>query len=86
VPGTALSGPGAFIRQAKELCDILVVMRDELLEHLLIPYSLMECNHNRSIGNTWDGVVNLGKPLDKRAQRFPRALLHGVEVGLITRP
>jgi hypothetical protein len=46
----------------------------------------MECNHNRSIGNTWDGVVNLGKPLDKRAQRFPRALLHGVEVGLVTRP
>jgi hypothetical protein len=86
VPGMALSDLGTFVHQAEELFDILDVMRSELLQHLLIPYFLMECNHNRSIGNTWDGVANLGKPLDEGAQRFPWALLHGVEAGLITQP
>jgi hypothetical protein len=61
VPGIALNGPGAFVHQVEELSDILDVMRDELLQHLLIPYSLTECNHNRSIRHTWDGVANLGK-------------------------
>jgi hypothetical protein len=61
VPGTALNGPGAFVHQVEELSDILDVIRDELLQHLLIPYSLTECNHNRSIRHTWDGVANLGK-------------------------
>jgi hypothetical protein len=60
-----LSGPGTFISQAEELYDILDVMSGELLQHLLIPYFLMECNHNRSIGNMWDGVANLGKSLDE---------------------
>jgi hypothetical protein len=86
VLGTALNVLGIFVHQAEELYDILDVMRGELLQHLLIPYSLMECNHNRSIGNMWDGVANLGKPLDEGAQRFPQVLLHVVEVGLITQP
>jgi hypothetical protein len=42
-------------------------------------------NHNRSIGNTWDSVTNLGKPLDEGKQRCPRVLLDGVEVDLIIR-
>jgi hypothetical protein len=30
--------------------------------------------------------MNLGEPLDEGAQGFPRALLDGMEVGLVTRP
>jgi hypothetical protein len=33
-----------------------------------------------------NGIVNLREPLDEGAQGFPRALLDGVEVGLVTRP
>jgi hypothetical protein len=86
VPGTDFSSPSAFVRQAEELSDILDVMRGELPQHLLIPYSLTECNHNRSIANTWDGVANLGKPLGEGLQRFPWVLLHDMEVSLFTRP
>jgi hypothetical protein len=57
----------------------------ELLQHLLIPYSLVKCNHYRSIGDTRNGIVNLREPLNEGAQRFPRALLDGVEIGLISR-
>jgi hypothetical protein len=55
VLGTALCGPGAL------------VMRDELLQHLLIPHTLAKCNHNTSIGYTRNGVANLGKPLNEGA-------------------
>jgi hypothetical protein len=86
VPATALCGPGALVRQAKELCDILDVMCDELLQYLLISHALTKCNHNRSIGDTRNGVANLGKPLNEGMQRFPRTLLHGMEIGLTTQP
>jgi hypothetical protein len=86
VLGTALYGPSAFVRQAEKLYDILDVMHGELLQHLLIPHTLAECNYNRSIGDMRNGVVNLGKPLNEGAQRFPRTLLYGGEIGLITRP
>jgi hypothetical protein len=33
-----------------------------------------------------NGVVNLGNPLNEGVQRFPQTLLHGIEIGLITRP
>jgi hypothetical protein len=46
----------------------------------------VKCNHYRSIGDTRNGIVNLREPLDKGAQGFPRALLDGVEISLITRP
>jgi hypothetical protein len=59
VPGTALCGPNALVRQAEELCDILDVMHGELLQHLLIPHTLTKCNHNRSIGDTRNGIANL---------------------------
>jgi hypothetical protein len=84
--GCARHGPGEFVRQAVELYDILDVMRGELLQYLLIPYSLTECNHNRSNGNTWDDVANLEKLLDEGVQTFCQALLHDVEVSLISRP
>jgi hypothetical protein len=32
------------------------------------------------------GIVNLGEPLNEGVQGFPRALLDGVEVGLVARP
>jgi hypothetical protein len=67
VLGTALCGPGTLVRLAEELCDILDVMRDELLQHLLIPHTLAKCNHNTSIGYTRNGVANLGKPLNEGA-------------------
>jgi hypothetical protein len=86
VPGMALYGPGALVRQAEKLYDILDVMRGELLQYLLIPHTLAKCNHNKIIGDTRNSIMNLGNPLNEGAQRFPQALLHGVEVSLITRP
>jgi hypothetical protein len=58
----------------------------ELLQHLLIPYPLVKCNYYRSIGDTRNDIANLREPLDEGAQGFPRALLDGVEIGLVTRP
>jgi hypothetical protein len=43
-------------------------------------------NHYRSIGDTRNDIVNLREPLDEGAQGFPRALLDGVEIGLISQP
>jgi hypothetical protein len=43
-------------------------MCGELLQHLLVPHTLVKCNYNRSIGNERDGVVNLGELLDEGAQ------------------
>jgi hypothetical protein len=40
-------------------------MRGELFQHLIIPHTLAEYNHNRSIGDTRDGVANLREPLDE---------------------
>jgi hypothetical protein len=86
VPGMALCSPGALVCQAKERRDILYVMGGELLQHLLIPHSLVKCIHNRSIRDTKNGIVNLGEPLDEGAQGFPRALLDSVGIGLVARP
>jgi hypothetical protein len=79
VLGTTLCGPGTLVRQAELLCDILDVMRGELLQHLLIPHTMVKCNHNRSIGDTRNDVANLRKPMNEGAQRFPWTLLHDVE-------
>jgi hypothetical protein len=84
VLGTGLCGPGTLLHQVEELCDMLDVMRGELLQHLLIPHTLAKCSYNRSIGDTRNGVANLRKLLNEGAQRFPQMLLHGVEIGLIT--
>jgi hypothetical protein len=86
VPGTALRSLGALVSQAEERRNILDIMGGELLQHLLIPYFLVKCNHYRSIGDMRNGIANLREPLDEGAQRFPRALLDGVEIGLVTRP
>jgi hypothetical protein len=58
----------------------------ELLQHLLIPYPLAKCNHYRSIEDTRNDIVNLRELLDEGAQGFPRPLLDGEEIGLVTRP
>jgi hypothetical protein len=86
VPNTALCSLGAFVRQAEEGRDILDVVGGELLQHFLIPYSLVKCNYHRSIGDTRNGIVNLGEPSDEGMLRFPWVLLDGVEVGLVARP
>jgi hypothetical protein len=80
----ARNGSGALVHQTEELCDILDVMRGELLQHLLIPYTLVKCNHNKSIGDMRNDVSNMGKSLNEGAQRFPRMMLHDLEIGLIT--
>jgi hypothetical protein len=67
VPGTALCCPGALVCQGEKLYDILDVMHGELLQHLLIPHTLVKCNYNRSIGDTRNGVANMGKPLNEGA-------------------
>jgi hypothetical protein len=86
VPGTAFRSPGALVRQAEERGQILDVMGGELLQHLFIPYPLAKCNHYRSIGDMRNGIANLREPLDEGAQGFPRPLLDGVKIGLVTRP
>jgi hypothetical protein len=86
VPGAALYSLATLVHQAEERRDILDVVGGELLQHLLIPYSLAKYNYHRSIGDTRNGIVNLGEPLDEEAQRFPRALLDGMEVSLVARP
>jgi hypothetical protein len=60
-------------------------MGGELLQHLLIPYSLVKCNNYRGIGDTRNGIANLREPLNEGAQSFPWALLDGMEIGLVTR-
>jgi hypothetical protein len=84
VSGVALRCLGALIRQAEERRNILDVVGGELLQHFLISYSLAKCNYHRSIGDTRNGIANLGEPLDEGAQGFPRALLDGMQVSLIT--
>jgi hypothetical protein len=86
VPGAALYSLATLVHQAEERRDILDVVGGELLQHLLTPYTLAKYNYHRSIGDTRNGIVNLGEPLDEGAQRFPRALLDGMEVSLVARP
>jgi hypothetical protein len=85
VPSTALCSLGALVRQVEERKDILDVVGGELLQHLLIPYSLMKCNHHISIGDTRNGIANLRESLNEGAQGFLQALLDDVEVDLVAR-
>jgi hypothetical protein len=82
----ALRSLGTLVRQVKKRRNILDVMGGELLQHLLIPYSLVKCIHYRSIEDMRNGIANLREPLDEGAQGFLRALLDGMEIGLVTRP
>jgi hypothetical protein len=65
VPGAALRSLGALVRQAEERRNILDVLGGELLQHLLIPYSLAKCNYHRSIGDTRNDITNLGELLEE---------------------
>jgi hypothetical protein len=71
VPGLALCGRSALVRQAEELSNILDVVRGKVLQHLLISHTLTKCNQNKCIGDTSDGVANLREPLDEGVQRLP---------------
>jgi hypothetical protein len=59
VPSTTLCSLGTLICQAEEHENILDVVDGELLQHLLIPYSLVKCNYHRSIGDIRNCIVNL---------------------------
>jgi hypothetical protein len=80
VPGAALRRLGALVHQAEERGHILDIVGGKLLQHLLIPYSLVKCNHYRIIEDMRNDIVNLREPLDEGAQGFPRVLLDRVEV------
>jgi hypothetical protein len=67
LPSMTLCGPGTLAHQAEERRDILDVMGGELLQHLLIPHTLVKCNHNISIGDTGNGIASLGEPLNEGA-------------------
>jgi hypothetical protein len=82
VPGLPFDSPGALDDKVEELEDVLDVVSSELLQHLLVLYSLSECGNDRRKGNAGDGVPYLGKALDEEAQHLSWALLYGVEVDL----
>jgi hypothetical protein len=86
VLGVALRNLGALVRQDEKRRNILDVMGGKLLKHLLIPYSMVKCNYHRSIGDMRNGIAKLREPLDEGVQGFPRALLDGMEVGLVAQP
>jgi hypothetical protein len=84
VPCTALVGSGAFVGQSKERGDSFHVMRGQLLQHLLVTYSLTEGRDDGSIGNAWYSTSHLGEAGDERPESLPRLLPHRMEVGLHT--
>jgi hypothetical protein len=65
VPCMPFCNPGALVRQAEELKDVLHIVCGQLLEHLLMSQTLSKSNNNKSIGDAGDGVSNLGEPLDE---------------------
>jgi hypothetical protein len=83
VLGVTLHHLGTLVRQAEERINILDVVGGELLQYILIPYSLAKCNYHRSIGDTRNGIANLRELLSEVAQGFTQALLDGMEVGLV---
>jgi hypothetical protein len=48
MPGAAFCSLGVVVRQAEELGDILDVVRGELLQHLLVPHTLVKCNYKEA--------------------------------------
>jgi hypothetical protein len=67
VPGATFRSLGTLVRQAEEHGHILDIVGGVLLQHLLITYSLVKCNHHRSIGDMRNGIANLREPLDEGA-------------------
>jgi hypothetical protein len=67
VSGATLRNLGTLVRQAEARRNILDVVGGELLQHLLIPYSLVKCNYHRSIGDIRNGITNLRELLGERA-------------------
>jgi hypothetical protein len=69
-------------------CHISVVtlhiMRCQLLEHLLIMYSLSEGSNDRCIRDTRDGSPYLGEVGDEGPERLSSVLSHNMEVSLHT--
>jgi hypothetical protein len=82
VPCTALGDPGAFVGQSEECGDSFHVVRGQLLQHLLITYSLTEGRDDGSIGNARYSTSHLGEAGDERPEGLPGLLPYRVEVGL----
>jgi hypothetical protein len=58
------------------------VVRGQLLQHLLITYSLTEGRDDGSIGNARYSTSHLGEAGDERPESLPGLLPHRMEVGL----
>jgi hypothetical protein len=82
VPGTPFGGSGAFVGQSEECGDSFHVVRGQLLQHLLITYSLTEGRDDGSIGNARYSTSHLGEAGDERPESLPGLLPHCMEVGL----
>jgi hypothetical protein len=80
LPGSPLDGPITLVNMAEQLRDIFNLVSDQLLQHLLGVHSLSKRDNNRGWRDAKDGIVKLGKALDKRVQRLPKTQLHDVEV------
>jgi hypothetical protein len=78
----AFSGSGAFVDQSKECGDSFHVVCGQLLQHLLITYSLTEGRDDGSIGNARYSTSHLGEAGDELPEGLPGLLPHRMEVGL----
>jgi hypothetical protein len=67
VSDAALRNLGTLVRQAEARRNILDVVGGELLQHLLISYSLVKYNYHRSIRDIRNDITNLREPLGERA-------------------
>ena len=65
VPCTALSGPGALVRQGKQGGNSFHLVCGQLLQHLLVTDPLSESRDNRCIRNTGNGSTYLGEAGDE---------------------
>src|SRR5688500_13206277 len=74
VPCTALGGSDAFVGQSEECGDSFHVVRGQLLQHLLITYSLTEGCDDGSIGNARYSTSHLGEAGDECPECLPGLL------------
>jgi len=82
VPCAALSSPGTLVCQGKKCGNAFHLVRRELLEHLLVAYSLAESSDNRRVGDSGDCTSYFCEARDKGPERLSGFLPHCMEVGL----
>jgi hypothetical protein len=82
VPCTTLGGSGTLVGESEEYGDNFHVMRGQLLQHLLITYSLAKSDDDGSIGDTRYSAPYLSEAGDESPESFPRFLPYRMEVSL----